>query len=301
MTKLADQWKLRAAQVALKSIWDRKHVMESTETITMSDFTEHYVAPGGVIRVPVDEDTLSVKVKYEPEDEAQTAEDVEYIQKALCQMISSCDVDNDCSIDLSQKKSVLHLSYIELQISQDIAVVFRGRQSVDFKLRVEQASGPVNVKHYSLDTTKHRQKRSKEYKDYSSWSTKSIPNESYFPNYWQHTTEDDCYVGCGPVAWAMIFGYYDRRSHYMSSTYGTGSQGLYRCDSDGASGSNSCTAPSSSSSDVSRMKKYIEKIAKTLGTWCIFTNGATPASKMDHIESFFQVYNQPRPLSHNIT
>ena len=120
------------------------------------------------------------------------------------------------------------------------------------------------MKHYSQDTTKHRQKRSKEYKDYSSLSTKSIPNESYFPNYWQHTTEDDCYVGCGPVAWAMIFGYYDRRSHYMSSTYGTGSQGLYRCDSDGASGSNSCIAPSSSSSDVSRMKKYLEKIARNV-------------------------------------
>ena len=275
--------------------------MASTKSNTMSDFTEEYVRPGGVIRVLVEEDTVSVKVKYQSEYDTQTAEEVAQVQKALCQMISSCEVDDDGSIDLTQKKSVLHLSYIELEISQDIAPAFKSRQSVDFELRVKQASGAITVRHYSLDTTKHRQKRFKEYKSYSSWTTKSIPNESYFPNYWQHKTAGNCYVGCGPVAWAMVFGYYDRRSHNMASSYGTGSEGLYRCGSDGSSGTTGCTAPSSSSSDVSRMKKYLEKIAKTLGTWCVFTNGATPAYKMDNIKAFFQVCDQPYVLSHALS
>ena len=289
MTKLAALWAARAAEVAKKSIWSDKQVTMSTDSNELTSFTEDYVAPGGVIRVPVDEDTVSVKVKYTVARKTETIEDVSQTQKAVCQMISTCNVDNDCSIALSQKKSMLHLSYIELEISKDTPAMFNGRHSVDFELRVEQAAGSIIVRHYSLDTTRHRQKRFKEYKSYSSWSYKSIPDEGYFPFYWQHKIKNDCYVGCGPVAWAMIFGYYDRRSHYKSSTYGTGSQDLYRCGTDGTTGSKSCTAPQSSNS--ARLKKYIEKIAKTLGTWCIFKNGATPAFKMDRIKDFFQVFD----------
>ena len=290
ITKLAALWAARAAEVAKKSIWSDKQVTMSTDSNELTSFTEDYVAPGGVIRVPVDEDTVSVKVKYAAAHKTETIEDVAQTQKAVCQMISTCNVANDCSIALSQKKSVLHLSYIKLEISKDTPAVFNGRQSVDFELRVEQAAGSIIVRHYSLDTTRHRQKRFKEYKSYSSWSYKSIPDEGYFPFYWQHKIKNDCYVGCGPVAWAMIFGYYDRRSHYKSSTYGTGSQDLYRCGTDGTTGSKSCIAPQSSNSDA-RLKKYIEKIAKTLGTWCIFKNGATPAFKMDRIKDFFQVFD----------
>ena len=288
MTELEMQWSARADEINRKSIWTENKVELSTETNEVTSFTEDYVMPGGVIRVPVDRHTVCVKVKYQPEDETQTAEEVEQIQKAMCQMISSCDVDDDCSVDLSQKKSVLHLSYIELEISKEIAAAFKGRQSVQFKLQVEQSSGAVIVRHYSLDTTKHRQKRFKEYKSYGSWTYASIPDEGYFPYYWQHKIKKGCPVGCGPVAWAMVFGYYDRRSHYKTSTYGSGSQDLYRCGSSGTTGSKSCVAPKYSGD--TRLKKYIEKIAKTLGTWCIFSNGATPAYKMDNIKGFFRVF-----------
>ncbi|MEG7525293.1 MAG: hypothetical protein M3H12_19765, partial [Chromatiales bacterium] len=161
----------------MKSIWGKKHVTLSTDSNEVTTFTEDYVTPRGVIRVPLEENTISVKVRYQPEHKTETAEEVAQIQKAMCQMISSCNVDDDCSIDLSQKKSVLHLIYIEIEISQDIAAVFNGRQSVDFELQVQQASGAVIVRHYSLDTTKHRQKRYTQYKDYSSWTYASIPDE----------------------------------------------------------------------------------------------------------------------------
>ena len=288
MTVLEEQWRARADEVNRQSIWTENKVELSTETNEVSRFTEDYVKPGGVIRVPVDRHTVSVKVKYQPEDETQTAEEVAQMQEAMCQMISSCNVDDDCSIDLSQKRSVLHLSYIELEISKEISAAFKGRQSVEFELQVEQAAGPVIVRHYSLDTTKHRQKRFKEYKSWGSWTTRSIPDEGYFPNYWQHKIKKGCSVGCGPVAWAMVFGYYDRRSHYKTSKYGSGSQDLYRYGSDGTTGSKSCVAPKDSGS--TRLRRYIEKIAKTLGTWCIFKNGATPAYKMDNIKGFFQVF-----------
>ena len=90
----------------------------------------------------------------------------------------------------------------------------------------------------------------------------------------------DSYVGCGPVAWAMVLGYYDRRSHIKTSTFGTGSQDLYRCGPDGMTGSKRCVAPPDSNRDKIRLRKYIEQLARTLGTWCIFKNGAIPTSKI---------------------
>ena len=265
--------------------------MSSTDTNEVTSFTQGYVQPGEMIRVPVDKDTVSVKVKYTSESKTQTPEDVVMMQQAVCQMISKCDVDDDSSISLQQQTSVLHLNYIEVEISKDIPDALNGTQSVDFELRVEKRSGEMSVKYYSLDATRHRQKRYKEYKSYSAWSTRSIPDEGFFPNYWQHKIKKGCAVGCGPVAWAMVFGYLDRRAKYKTTTYGSGSAGLYRCGSDGTTGDYGCPAPSDSSSS-SRLKKYIEHIAKRLGTLCVFKNGATPASWMDRIKSFFQVRNE---------
>ena len=291
IAQLATLWATRAAEVAKESIWDETRVMSSTDTNEVTSFTQGYVQPGGMIRVPVDKDTVSVKVKYTSDSNTQTPEEVLLMQQTVCQMISNCDVDDDSSISLLQQTSMLHLNYMELEISKDIPGALNGSQSVDFELRVEKTSGQVTVKYYSIDTTRHRQKRYKEYTSYSSWSTKSIPYEGYFPNYWQHDIKKDCPVGCGPVAWAMVFGYLDRRSHYKPSTYGTGSRGLYRCGSDGTTGSDGCVAPSTSGSDT-RLKKYIENIGRILGTICVLKNGATPASWMDRIKSFFQVCNE---------
>ena len=289
INKLEELWRARADEVNRQSIWTENKVALSTESNEVTTFSEDYIRPGGVIRVPVDDDTASMKLKYQSEHNMQSTEEVTQVQKAMCQMISSCDVDNDCSIDLSQKKSVLHLNYIELEISKDIAPAFRGRHSVEFELRVEQASGAVIVRHYSLDTTKHRQKRYKQYKSYSKWSQRMIPRSDFFPHYWQIRMANGCKVGCGPVAWAMVFGYYDIRSHKKKSSFGTGSQSLYGCGSDGTSGKRSCVAPSKTSDNKydKRLRKYIEHIHYRIGTWC--HTGATPAHKMDRIKGFFQV------------
>ena len=285
-------WEARAAEVAKNNIWGDTKSTTSTDANTES-FTQVYVKPGTVVRLPVDDDTVSVKVTYESQNEWETKDDVAGIQNAICQMISTCDVDDDCSISLEQQKSVLHLNYVELEISKDIPSALNGSQSIDFEIRVKEKSGEVSVKYYSLDTTtRKRQKRYKEYTSYTGWTYKSIPHEGYFPYYWQHKIHNGCYVGCGPVAWAMVFGYYDRRSHYQYSTFGSGSRDLYRCGYAGMYGSNTCIAPKysySSGTSGARLQKYIERIAKILGTWCIFKNGATPVYKMDRIKGYFQV------------
>ena len=292
--QLASEWAARAAEVAKKSIWQDPQVLSATDTNEVTSFTQGYVKPGDVIKVFVDKDTAAVKINYTLESEAQTQKHVILMQQALCQMISNCDVDDESSISLLEQASVLHLKYVEVEIGKDIPDALQGSQSVDFELRVEKTSGEVSVKYYSLDTTRHRQKRYKEH-SYSAWSVRSIPDEKYAPFYEQHKIKEFfgikyCYVGCGPVAWAMVFGYLDRRAHYKSSKYGLGSQYLYRSGNDGTSGSKNTIAPTVSDSDM-RLRKYIERIAIKLDTWCIFKNGATPGYKMDRIKGFFQVRN----------
>ena len=203
-------------------------------------------------------------------------------------MLSFCSVDGGFGIDLSHKKTLLALRYIEIAISKHVPALFSNRRSVEFELRLQLSTGEVRVTHYSLDSTLSRQKRARQYTAYATKVYCAIPSEQYFPNYWQHDVKTDCPVGCGPVAWAMVFGYYDRRSHRQPKTFGTGSQDLFRCGNDGTTGHNGCVAPEDSSHD--QIKRYTETIAKTLGTWCIFKNGATPVYKMDRIEDFFKVF-----------
>jgi len=85
----------------------------------------------------------------------------------------------------------------------------------------------------------------------------------------------------------VVFGYYDIRSHKQSKAFGTGSQELFRCGSDGTIGCKKCVAPTYSYGN--QIKKYIEKIAKIHGTWCVFKNGSTPVYKMNRVKRFFKV------------
>ena len=288
-TELADLWAARAAEVAKTSFKDDGYVVLPTDTNDVSSYTDIYVRLGGVIRMPVDEHTASIKMASPAQRKTQTASDLRQYQTAVCRMLSFCNVDDDFNIDLSQKKTFLQLNYIEITISKDVPVLFKRKKHIEFELRTQLSTGEIIVKDFSLDTAPSRQKRFKQYTSYSKWGYCSIRDEHLFPYYWQHKIKKGCPVGCGPVAWAMVFGYYDRRSYYKTSTFGTGSQDLYRCGSDGMTGSKSCRAPKYSSD--SRIRKYIERIAKTLGTWCIFKHGATPAYKMDRINGFFKVFN----------
>ena len=259
----AAEWAARAADVARETIWDDTQVISSNDTNEVTRFTQHYVEPGGMIRVLLDNDTLLLWVDYisasDPHDPALV------MQEAVCQMISYCDVDYGYIISLLQRRSDLNLNYIELEISKDVPTALKGRQTVDFELRVKNIYDEDRVDYYILDMTRQSTKRSKEYTSYSNWSTTSIPDEYYFPSYRQHWVSPDCPVGSGPVAWAVVFGYYDRRSHMLSAKYGNSSWDLYRCGIDGTTGSNGCVAPMHSPKNDKRLRNYVEHIAKVLG------------------------------------
>ena len=290
----------RMMEVQSKRVWSDEEVTdvkEREDSPTMDDddeddeqgFVEDYITPGGVIRLPITKYTKSIRAMYVREKNEEKSSYVRSMQKKLCQVLSLCDQVNTVNIDITKTQDLYGYSYIELKINEDARALLNAT-SIDFELQIEIANKQLVVKRFSLNCPPKRQKRWwREYTPYNSWAYTSIGHEGYFPDYQQHTItkgSKTCAVGCGPVAWAMIFGYYDRRSHYQTGVYGNGSQPLYACSYNGAYGSSGCVAPKYAYTN--RIKKYIEVVNKVLGTWCIFKNGATFSFQMTRVKGFFQ-------------
>lgn len=115
---------------------------------------------------------------------------------------------------------------------------------------------------------------------WSSWTTyEADGGTSAQPLYYQHTY-GSCAVGCGPVAWAILFCWGDRQAH-EGNAYWSGRTGLYRTDG-GYSGS-ATKAPLTLDSGV---KNVTEELNGYMGTWCISGSGATWPSRMDDAEDY---------------
>jgi len=125
-----------------------------------------------------------------------------------------------------------------------------------------------------------KKKKHKQCTRWTSWRYWSVPRENYFPKYKQFTPRGwRCPVGCGPVAWAMVFGYYDR----LAPWYGH-SRKLFRCDR-GLYGSPYCKAPPFL---TYHSKSWILEIRRRLRTFCLFGGGATTPWGMRRIGGFYR-------------
>lgn len=94
---------------------------------------------------------------------------------------------------------------------------------------------------------------------------------------YQQFQHDGCAVGCGPVAWAMLFGWADVRADDGSAKWSRQS-GLFREDG-GTWPENDIRAPKNVTRGNAAMN-VIEELNGTLGTFCLFGGGATIPSKM---------------------
>ena len=120
-------------------------------------------------------------------------------------------------------------------------------------------------KHFAIDLHSKRARRS--------LTTGSIRSESDFPDYEQHYC-CGCKSGCGPVAWAQVFGYFDRRASYIPDFF---SPTIY--------GDKSIVAPLHLTDDVER---FVEDIRTELQTFCSNGEGSTYRSKMHLVASWFR-------------
>lgn len=89
-----------------------------------------------------------------------------------------------------------------------------------------------------------------------------------------------CAVGCGGVAWAILFGWADRQAESGTNSYWAGRWGLYR-ENGGRTGN--ALAPLSMNEGVRNM---IREIRDQINTFCIAGSGATFPWKMDGARSY---------------
>ena len=78
-----------------------------------------------------------------------------------------------------------------------------------------------------------------------------------------------CAVGCGPVAWGMLFGWADRQAEGGTNAYWAPRWGLYR--QDGGRGFNEL-APVSMTEGI---RNVVRELHGQVGTFCAFGSGAT--------------------------
>ena len=117
-----------------------------------------------------------------------------------------------CSKDLTTVNKLLFVSarnginYFALSVHQDHLTVKKLLMNTDvsFSIQVTLNNGNVVEKRFGIET--NYTSRTKRWSPYSYWN---IHSPHLFRNYNQHSC-CGCYSGCGPVAWAQIFAYYDR-------------------------------------------------------------------------------------------
>ncbi|MCC6782648.1 MAG: hypothetical protein IT457_07370 [Planctomycetes bacterium] len=120
--------------------------------------------------------------------------------------------------------------------------------------------------------------------DWSSWTTYEADGGSSEQPYYDQFTYGSCYVGCGPVAWAMLFGWGDRQAHDGNPAWSSRT-GLYR-----TGGGTSASGASSSAVAPLAMDSGIENVIEELNGWvdtyCLFGGGATWPSDMDEAQGY---------------
>ncbi|KAK7507221.1 hypothetical protein BaRGS_00001156 [Batillaria attramentaria] len=191
--------------------------------------------------------------------------------RLLCKVLGVCDESGRVHV---YRKTEYGEVYVHLEpVNRDGMEEFQ--HDLHFEVVGTDHENRPKAKGFALEPS-HRAKRQSAYTYYS------IDDRTLMPDYDQFKS-GKCQVGCGPVAWAQIFGYYDRRAHAGRGS--ASSQALYRCGTDGTTGSNSCQAPRYNDD---RMKNYIAKLKDNLRTFCLFGSGATLQKRMDDVEGFYK-------------
>lgn len=191
--------------------------------------------------------------------------------ETICKILGVCDEHGQVH---SHRVTAYGEVYLHLEPRSENEGL-RFTRDLHFQVVCHQLDNQVVSKGFAMEPS-HRAKRSSSYTYYS------IDDPQLMPDYNQFK-RGSCQVGCGPVAWAQIFGYYDRRAHAGKGN--PSGKALYRCGADGTSGNNSCVAPSRNDN---RMEQYIGKLHDILRTFCLFGQGATTQRRMDDVAGFFR-------------
>nr|XP_006822696.1 PREDICTED: uncharacterized protein LOC102802244 [Saccoglossus kowalevskii] len=298
--EIQEEWDQRRVTVEQSGVWSTisKYDKLTLENDDENDhinlfynetYSEQAISPGEKIYIPLGNAVDELIITVVPINISMRPDEMFPWQLRLCQaLLDVCDTKSYKTID----ENKLHVDamgrrvlVLELHEDSNFLNELLEETEIGFHIEIHFGDGEVVLRRFGIDLsydTRHREKRRTERRSWTGFTYTYIPSENLFPDYNQHDI-GGCMSGCGPVAWAMVFGYYDRMAHYnyRSPHY----RSLYRCGSSGTTGSDSCEAPRYMTDTV---KGYVEDIRRELGTFCLAGQGATLQSDMDNVEEFYR-------------
>ena len=264
------QWRERSLQRRSQSDWAATDVFSKGEEKRKTGIKEEALFPGSVMKLALGERFRSVDVylrnignsRMHPSSRSEW-------QQRLCKvLVDVCMPEGNTNVNpVAIMETPNHLSYMKLEVRGNRTLVgnILEWREIGFVVEIKGRKNEVIKKHFAINLQSKRSRRSV--------TTKSIPAEDDFPDYKQHDC-CGCISGCSPVAWAQVFGYFDRRARYIPDFF---SPTLY--------GDKYIVAPLSLTDDV---KRFVEDIREQVETFCDNGGGATKDSKMHYISTWFR-------------
>ena len=268
------QWQAWAAQKLSKSDWATTDVDSTGGEKKNKQTVAEVLSPGSIVELALGERFESVHIYVTDSDNTRMrARSSSRWQQKLCKvLLDVCLPDGSTEVASSAiKEKPNRLSYMKLEVHANrnfVENVLYWRE-IGFVVEISGSKNEVIKKHFAIDL--HTQRPL-----HSSWTTLFdvyIPSENEMPDYDQFICCENCRSGSGAVAWAQVFGYYDRlaASPSFSSKF---SATLY--------GDSSKKAPLSMTDGV---KSFMETIRSWLQTNC---GGVTSSSDIHKIAPWFR-------------
>jgi len=272
------QWRTWAAKKLSKSDWATTDVISTGREKKNKQTVAEVLSPGSIVELALGERFKSVHIYVTDSDNTRMRHRSRSPwQQKLCKvLLDVCLPDGSTKVASSALKEKPNLlSYLKLEVSANrtfVGNVLKWRE-IGFMVEINGRKNEVIKKHFAISLHPQRTRR-------STWKTVSvvpITSEREMPDYDQFiccpTSGQNCRSGSGAVAWAQVFGYYDRlaASPSFSSTF---SATLYE--------DSSKKAPRDMTDGV---KNFVEEIRSWLQTSC---GGITSSSDMHRIAPWFR-------------
>lgn len=214
-------WRERAAHRRSQTDWVTTEVLTKGEKSVKKEIDEKVLMPGSIVKVALGERARSVSVyitndvntRMRPKSRSDW-------QRKLCKvLVDVCLLNGSSKVNPSAiKETTNHLSYLQLEVHGNRTFVGNTLQwrEIGFVIEIKGRENELVKKYFAINLHSQRFRRS----SCSKFCTGSVSGESSnFPDYNQHRCCGDCWSGCSPVAWAQVFGYYDRLAHRFYSSY----------------------------------------------------------------------------------
>ena len=211
-------WRKRAQERRTRLDWAMTEIVGKRQKL-MKQTDEEALSPGSVVKVALGEGFKSVDVfvtSYGNHGIHHKAK--QGWQQKLCKVLVGVCLGESSKVNpLAVKKTPNNLFYLKLEIHSNLKFVRKVLESheLGFVVRIKEQD-KVILKHYAISLHYKRLLRSSPPGSGKNY----IPGADYdMPDYNQHKCCGGCWSGCSPVAWAQVFGYYDRRASTSGSIF----------------------------------------------------------------------------------